>query len=255
MRSRSGVVATHVETNVAGIFPGGVGVTRLRVYTQPGVDGLHGGSPHLHTVCSEGYLVTGGRGRVQTLTLGEGFLETELRPGVLVWFGPGSIHRLVNDAALELIVIMQNSGLPEAGDAVLTFPAEHLASRADYDAAASLATRPDGPPTLEGALLRRDRALAGFLALRDAAVVGDLGPLLAFHERAAQLVAGLAPAWRAIWAAGAWGSAQATDRHLDAVATGDLRHFAHASVHSGSAEERLGMCGWLRAYPLAQADP
>ena len=242
-------MATHTEPSAAGIFPGGVGVTQLRVYTEPGIDGLRGGSPHLHTVCSEGYLVTGGRGRVQTLTLSEGFVETELRPGMLVWFAPGSIHRLVNDAALELIVIMQNSGLPEAGDAVLTFPASDLASRAAYDAAASLATPPDGSPTLERVLARRDRALAGFIALRESAVAGDLGPLRDFQERAAHLVAELSPAWRERWKAGAWSATRATEGQLDQIASGDARHFEAATVHSAEAGERFGMCGWLHAYP------
>ena len=39
-----------------------------------------------------------------------------------MWFEPGTIHRLVNGGGLELVVLMQNSGLPEAGDAVFTFP-------------------------------------------------------------------------------------------------------------------------------------
>ncbi len=63
--------------------------------------------------------MTGGRGAVQTLTAA-GFQETPLSPGALVWFTPGTIHRLVNDGDLTLHVLMQNCGLPEAGDAVLT---------------------------------------------------------------------------------------------------------------------------------------
>ncbi|MFC9558658.1 cupin domain-containing protein [Agromyces sp. NPDC056965] len=238
----------HAEFEGAGLFPGGVGVTRLRVYTAPGADGLRGGSPHLHTVCSEGYLVTGGHGRVQTLTLQGGFIETGLRPGTLLWFDPGTIHRLVNDDALELVVIMQNSGLPEAGDAVLTFPSTDLASRAAYEAAARLSP-PGGVPSLDGALARRDRALAGFSALREAALAGDLGPLRAFHERASHLVAALTPAWRQRWKGGAWSAALATERQLDAIAAADTRHFGGAGVHGAEADERFGMCGWLSAYP------
>ncbi|MZD09815.1 cupin domain-containing protein, partial [Streptomyces sp. SID5785] len=101
-------------------FPAAVGVSRLRVYDWPTVDGLPGGgTPHLHLTCSEGYVVTAGHGAVQTLTT-SGYRETPLEPGSVAWFTPGTIHRLVNAGGLEITVVMQNSGLPEAGDAVLT---------------------------------------------------------------------------------------------------------------------------------------
>ena len=67
----------------------------------------------------------GGRGAVQTLS-GEGYDEQALAPGVMLWFTPGTVHRLVNDGELDILVVMQNAGLPEAGDAVLTFPPEIL---------------------------------------------------------------------------------------------------------------------------------
>ncbi|GAB3933934.1 hypothetical protein GCM10027614_06000 [Micromonospora vulcania] len=51
------------------------------------------------------------------------------------------MHRLVNGGGLSIVVLMQNSGLPEAGDAVLTFPPDVLADPAAYAAAAAL---PDG---------------------------------------------------------------------------------------------------------------
>src|SRR5262249_969896 len=112
-------------------LPGNVGITQLRVYDWAGPDGLVGGSPHFHFACSEAYVPTGGRGSVQTLSA-EGFAEHQLEPGVLVWFTPGVIHRLINDDHLEILVVMQNSGLPEAGDAVLTFPSEVLADPDAY---------------------------------------------------------------------------------------------------------------------------
>ena len=232
---------------MTGVFPGAVGVSRLRVYTDAAPDGTPGGSPHLHTVCSEGYLVTGGNGRVQTLTLGEGFRETPLAPGALLWFDPGTIHRLVNDGDLELVVIMQNSGLPEAGDAVLTLPDGHLSAAADYAAAASIAGT-DAASRLAAAMTRRDLAVEGFSLLRDAAASGDLDPLRRFHARAAALVADHAGAWRERWRAGAWASAAATSRQLEAIAAADTAHFAEAAVHGAEPVERLGMCGWLRAY-------
>ncbi|NEE21524.1 cupin domain-containing protein, partial [Streptomyces sp. SID7499] len=87
--------------------------------------------------CSEGYVVVGGSGSVQTLTA-SGFQETPLTPGALVWFTPGTVHRLVNEDGLRVIVLMQNSGLPEAGDAVLTLPPRCLADPDVYRAAATL---------------------------------------------------------------------------------------------------------------------
>lgn len=121
-------------------LPGAVAVSHLRVYDWPTEDGLRGGTPHLHLTCSEGYVVVGGAGSVQTLTA-SGFRQTALAAGSLVWFTPGTIHRLVNDDALRIVVLMQNSGLPEAGDAVLTLPPRYLTDTDTYRAAAAL------PPT------------------------------------------------------------------------------------------------------------
>lgn len=36
-------------------FPGGIGVTHLRVYHTPAADGLVGGSPHPQFACAEAY--------------------------------------------------------------------------------------------------------------------------------------------------------------------------------------------------------
>lgn len=118
-------------------FPGAVGITALRVYPWQAADGLCGGSPHMHLCCTEGYIVIGGAGRVQTLTT-DGFAEAPLRPGDVVWFTPGTIHRAVNDGDLCVVALMQNSGLPESGDAVLTLPPQYLTDRETYQRAVSL---------------------------------------------------------------------------------------------------------------------
>ena len=106
-------------------FPGAIAATHLRVYDTEAPDGLAGGTPHLHTACTEAYWVVAGTGAVQTLTAG-GYEEVPLEPGAFVWFTPGTIHRLVNGGDLEILVLMQNAGLPEAGDMVITFPADVL---------------------------------------------------------------------------------------------------------------------------------
>lgn len=231
-------------------LPGAVGVSRLRVYDTPTPDGLVGGSAHVHLACMEGYLVVAGRGVVQTLGAG-GFQETELSPGRLVWFTPGLIHRLVNHGGLEIVTIMQNAGLPEAGDAVLTFPPEVLADPARYQEAASLAPREGGPTPLELAWRRRDLAVQGFTRLREQVEREGPGALKEFYEQAARLVQGKVSSWRALWEATALRLVTETGEHLDALARGDHEHLLRASLQAlpGPVETgRLGMCGTLDTY-------
>src|SRR5690242_18882985 len=160
--------------SAAAAFPGATGVTVLDVYDWPAPDGLPGGSAHVHLASTEGYVVLSGAGRLQTL--GErGYAETHLRPGECLWFTPGTIHRLVNDGGLRLLIVMQNAGLPEHGDAVLTFPPEVLADPAAYASAASLtsgtsgaSSSPDTEEALAAAARRRaSLAVEGYLALRE----------------------------------------------------------------------------------------
>lgn len=232
-----------------GGLPGGIGVSRLRVYEWESPDGMRGGTPHVHLTCSEGYAVTSGRGAVQTLTA-SGFAETPLAPGALVWFTPGTIHRLINDGGLTIVVLMQNSGLPEAGDAVLTLPPPLLADAASYRAAVTL---PEGGTEQElerAARRRRDLALEGFAALREATETGDREPLAAFHRSAAALVRPLVGAWRRRWAEGAGAASAATGAQLDDLERGEARHLARARVRAEepSARGRFGMCGRLEVY-------
>jgi len=232
-------------------LPGGVGLSRLRVYGTTAPDGVVGGTPHLHLVCTEGYVVTGGSGAVQTLTL-TGYRQTGLHPGSVLWFTPGTIHRLVNHGGLELTVIMQNSGLPEAGDAVLTLPPQWLADPAAYASAVRLPG--DGAPggDLTAAYARRDLAVRGFTRLREATLAGDLGPLREFHAAAVRLVRPRVAQWRRRWRAGALHAAAQTGHQLDALDRGDPEHLAHADVrwHDEPAQRgRHGMCGLLDTYP------
>lgn len=217
-------------------FPGGMSIGHLRVYDWPSPDGtgLAGsGTPHLHTASSEGYVVLAGAGSVQTLGP-QGFAETALTPGVVVWFTPGVVHRLVNDGGLELLVLMSNAGLPEAGDAVLTFPADVLADVARYREAATLpAPRPgatgttiataaadDDAAVAAAARNRRDLALVGFATLR--ARVEHEGPsgLDDLYAAAGSLVADRVPGWQEIWSADVLPQAAATAQALADLAAG-----------------------------------
>ncbi|MGA5192900.1 cupin domain-containing protein [Streptomyces exfoliatus] len=220
-------------------FPGGVGISGLTVYDWEAADGLCGGTPHMHLVCSEAYVVIAGAGSVQTLTT-SGFADTPLHPGDVVWFTPGTIHRLVNAGGLRLVVLMQNSGLPEAGDAVFTFPAPVLADPSAYRKAAALTG-----DHAAAARRRRDLALKGFLALRE-------GGLREFHTAAARLKSELLDAWRIRWRDGPLAAAVATGRQLERLRAGDLSHLDHGDVARLARPEHqvFGMCGRLHTYPL-----
>ncbi|MFB7270034.1 cupin domain-containing protein [Streptomyces sp. NPDC056244] len=234
-------------------LPGAVAVSHLRVYDWEAPDGVRGGTPHLHLTCSEGYVVTAGRGAVQTLGPA-GFAVTPLGPGSLVWFTPGTIHRLVNEDALRIVVLMQNSGLPEAGDAVLTLPPEYLTDPETYARAAGL---PDASRASEGeqaaaARRRRDLAVEGFTVLRTAWEAGDPGPLLDFQRAAAALVRPRLARWRERWEAGAAEAARQTGVQLDLLAAGDASYLAEARLHTRlpAARGGFGMCGRLDTYDI-----
>jgi mannose-6-phosphate isomerase-like protein (cupin superfamily) len=138
---------------------GGIGISRVVVYAQrPAPDGQHGGSPHIHSVTDEAYYVTKGTGWVELHDLERGFRRVRLEPGTYVDFEPGVLHRLVNEDGLELLAIMGNAGLPEAGDARMYFGAEVDASPERYEELWTLPRR-EG---LAGALERRDRAVEAY---------------------------------------------------------------------------------------------
>jgi mannose-6-phosphate isomerase-like protein (cupin superfamily) len=238
-------------------FPGGTAVSRVRVYDWPTTDGVHGGSPHLHTVSTEGYVVLGGHGSVQTLSAG-GYQEHPLTPDTMLWFTPGTVHRLVNGGDLEILVVMSNAGLPEAGDAVFTFPPAVLADPEAYATAATLPVVGDREALAEAARRRRDLAVEGYLALRDR--VHSEGPeaLTELYQAAAALVRDRVGHWRALWREGPLARAVDTGDHLDVLADGRSGHLATATVRAGTPTgTRFGMCGHLSGWEqvTAPAEP
>jgi mannose-6-phosphate isomerase-like protein (cupin superfamily) len=226
-------------------LPGGIGVSHLRAYDWEAEDGVCGGSPHLHLACTEAYVVTGGRGAVQTLSV-DGYRETDLEPGVIAWFSPGTVHRMVQREDLRVTVLMQNSGLPEAGDAVFTFPPEILADPRAYADAAALPTDDSAART------RRDLAIKGYLPLREALRDGDSAPLREFHRAAVALVAPKIDEWAPRWRAGALAAAELTGEHLEALANGDASHLAQSGVRvTTPVREGYGMCGRRGEYQIS----
>ncbi|MFS0866417.1 cupin domain-containing protein [Microbacterium sp. 179-B 1A2 NHS] len=225
------------------LFPGGVALSDLQVYDWAAADGCRGGTPHLHTASSEGYVVIGGTGSVQTVS-SSGVEEHPLAVGDIVWFSPGTVHRLVNDGDLRLLVAMSNAGLPEAGDAVLTFPSDILR---DPDAYAAAAALDDVAGREASARARRDLALAGFEALR----AGGPGALAQLHADAARIVQGRVPQWREIWQATVAAETARVDAQLDALAAGEPGGLRDASVRRAAErgpERTHGMCGMLRTW-------
>ncbi|GAA3065671.1 MULTISPECIES: cupin domain-containing protein [Actinomycetes] len=231
-------------------FPGGTSVSDLCVYDWDTPDGLHGGTPHLHTVSTEAYVVTAGRGEVHTLSA-DGAAQDALEKGSLLWFTPGTVHRLVNHAGLELAVIMQNAGLPEAGDAVMTFPDEILADPDRYHEAVALPPEGDEQSRAAAARARRDLAIEGHRQLLAAVEQDGPAAMRRLHERAAALVRPRIDQWREIWAANVEAETERTRAQLEALADGDASHLQEASVIRGEprpAPRLFGMCGRLQTW-------
>ena len=235
-------------------LPGGISVTHLRVYNTEGPDGLRGGSPHLHFACSEAYLVVEGQGAVQTICE-KGFQEVPLKTGSLVWFTPGLIHRLINqDGSLEIYVVMENAGLPEHGDSLLTFASHHLKNEGAYlDAASLSSTGAVFANSEEAARRRRDLAVEGFLALRQAFEAEGVAALNAFYDQAVRLMKSKEPQWRRLWEEGPASTIRRTERYLDALASGSGSYLSSGSVFEMPVDpegetRKLGFCGTLRPY-------
>ena len=234
-------------------FPGATGLTGISVYDWSSEEGLRGGAPHMHLACSECYVVVSGHGALHTLTI-DGVREVALDPGDVVWFTPGTIHRSINtDGSLEVVVVMENGGLPEAGDAVLTFPSEYLADPERYRRAASLVGE-DGRPSLARTRERRDLALEGFWDLRERTKAGDRAALADFYGAAARLVKPRLAEWQTRWEAGAHAGALHTAEQISALERGEYSHLFSASVYriARPEEQAYGMCGFLRPYDPAR---
>ncbi|TDC82652.1 cupin domain-containing protein [Micromonospora sp. KC606] len=234
-------------------FPGGTSVTRLSVYSSPCADGLAGGTPHLHTASTEAYVVIDGDGELQTLDA-SGFRSTPLRAGTTVWFTPGTIHRAVNHGDLHVVVVMQNAGLPEAGDAVMTFPPEIVSDADRYAAAAALPANAPAEEVEEAVRQRRDLAISGFQRLVASADAGDFAPLERLYASAVALVRPRIDAWRQIWKDSVEREARQTADILDALDRGDGHHLRQSMLLGSPASEaaRWGMCGRLHTHDVRQ---
>jgi mannose-6-phosphate isomerase-like protein (cupin superfamily) len=235
------------------LLPGGTSVSHVRVYDTTGPDGLAGGSPHLHTVCTEAYLVIAGEGMVQTLS-GEGYAETPLVVGTIAWFSPGTIHRLINlDGRLELYVLMSNAGLPEAGDMILALQPELLADDVVYRRIADLPA--DGRTTADApdaAMRRRDAAVEGFGHWRSQVEAEGPSALDALYRRAVELLGDRPADWLDLLAGDPATDLENSRATVEELWSPDRRRAAErlgsSAIRSRSllpATRNMGCCGTL----------
>ena len=231
------------------LLPGGVALSRIAAYDSEAPDGHAGGTPHVHLVCTECYVVVRGRGLLQTLAP-TGYTETDLFPGRVVWFEPGVLHRDINlDGELEFIAVMENAGLPEAGDQVLTLPPARLKERNLYDDVVALG-RGDGDDAV--ARRRRDMAVEGFTELRERFDRHGADALEPFYQSARALVSDAIPAWRRLWDERLRPWHDRVEQRIASLERGqvpDVNAAGVASVDATATDELFGMCGMLT--PLA----
>lgn len=233
------------------MLPAGVGVSHVRVYSTPGPDGEICGTPHVHTVCSEMYYCLAGRGFVETLS-GEGYEKIELEPHKLVAFRPGLIHRLLNPHEnLEILIIMQNGGLSERGDYVLTFPEAIVKDLAAYGQAAVATTE-------DQAVRRRNLATEGFHPLRQAMELDrsqGLEMLRRFYRHARDIIAPKVDGFEWVLKSGAQAEINTGLDALDFLRMGRLQYLERAGCMAISAmgeAAKIGLDGKVHPYARDQ---
>lgn len=227
-------------------MPGATLATRLRVYDSAGPDGQRGGTPHMHLLCSEMYFVLSGSGFVEMLDW-HGFSRQPLSPKSALIFSPGTLHRLINpEGDLELFITMQNSGLPERGDNVVSFRADILEDDTAYQQAMAISS-------LQEALTRRDRGVEGFLEIKAAfsqSLSEGQTALREFFELATARTRHLYGSWQQIIHQGALQEAQRALEQLNNLSQGKAEHLKQAQ-HFAIAQGDFstpGFCGTLNRY-------
>jgi mannose-6-phosphate isomerase-like protein (cupin superfamily) len=231
------------------ILPGGVGLTHIKVYSEPSPDGSIGGGAHIHLVCAEMYYVLAGTGQMEILSM-SGVDVIDLVPQKTVFFRPGIYHRVLNPHRnLELLAIMQNGGLPERGDFVMSFPTEILTSPTAYQQAVRA-------PNLETALKRRDLSLQGYNQLKAAFTRSKeegQTALRAFYDSALSLMAPKVDGFEWVLKVGAQTEAKNSLDACDFIKAGRtdyLEMSRYAALYPVDKPAKPGMCGELHPYAL-----
>jgi mannose-6-phosphate isomerase-like protein (cupin superfamily) len=229
---------------------GGIGLTEVRVYAQrpAPADGTFSGCPHVHAVTDEGYFVLQGAGAVEFHDRRHGYRKLALVPGQYLRFPPLIVHRLISDGDLVILGIMGNAGLAERGEARIYFGPQIDTDPARFEALVNLA-RQSG---LEGALQRRDSAVAGYQHLmrlwRDdrRGYFAELERFIAMHCRAmGQITDQLAEQVERGPVAHARATA-ARIASLPDIPSLDADDDVVVSAGGSGPQPLLGMCGILR---------
>jgi len=224
----------------------GIGLTRLRVYDQRRApDGTLSGCAHVHAYTDEAYYVIAGRGALELHDVERGFRRVPLEAGNFVQFGPGTLHRSVNEASLDILALMSNSGLAERGDARIYFGAAVDADPETFERLRAL------PKThgLDGALERRDASVRAYAALMHLweterpAYFAELRRFVDLHRRLASAHAG---EYEAVIERGPghWLSQSLERLHDPAPAHPDASGVLRSEIPTA-----LGMCGLLSQLP------
>ena len=226
-------------------MPGAILMTRLTVYDTKTPDGQIGGTPHVHLACSEMYVILGGDGALEIID-NNGFSRVDFKPQDALLFTPGTIHRLINpNGDVEILVLMQNSGLPERGDNVVCFTDDWLSSDSAYQEAMRI-------ESIEDAYRRRDRGVEGFLALKAAfnsSMDAGRAALRRFYELAEERTAAQHVEWREMIEQGALLEAQNSLAQLDMLQNGDLSYLQGSELHVITGNDSTpGFCGHLNRY-------
>jgi len=226
-------------------MPGGILMSRLKVYDTIAPDGQRGGTPHVHLLCTEMYLALSGSGAVELIDQG-GVSRVALAAGDALVFSPGTVHRLINPGGdLDVLVLMQNSGLPERGDNVVSFGDAWLADDAAYAEAMRVTT-------LDEAYRRRDRGVDGFYGLVrafDESLEAGRAALERFYTLAEARTRSKRGQWAAMVEAGpgqALEQTRAALQQLERQNTTYLSEAEHRLLRPGQAA--LGFCGHLNRY-------
>jgi mannose-6-phosphate isomerase-like protein (cupin superfamily) len=227
-------------------MPGATLLTRLSVYDTESPDGQPGGTPHFHLVCSELYFALSGSGAVEIIDI-NGFQRIPLAEHSAFLFSPGTLHRLVNpNRNLEILLIMENSGLPERGDTIGTFSTEILSNDLSYHQAMQASS-------LQDAYRRRDDAVRGFLAVKDAfdrSLNEGRALLQKVYELARARTAGHQKEWYEVVTHGAFDEAQSALMDIVRLQNGKIDHLYAAQNHYIAPVDAntVGFCGRLNRY-------
>jgi mannose-6-phosphate isomerase-like protein (cupin superfamily) len=231
------------------ILPSGVGLTHIKVYTEPCPDGLIGGGAHIHMVCSEIYYVLEGTGQIELLSV-NGLEVVDLAPCKAVSFRPGIFHRVLNpNKDLRILDITQHGGLADRGDFVMAFPPEILRSPQAYAKAVRVRT-------IEDALKRRDLSIQGYLPIREAfsrSKEEGREAMRAFYRAARDLMAPKVDGFEWVLKVGAQNELKDSLDACDFIRSGRtdyLEHARHAALFPLNEPATPGLCGELHSYAL-----